>query len=281
MNPEYAVAEFAPSPELLRTLYGKLEPWFDRLAIRVNAAMSRYSMIAPGEAILAGLSGGKDSLALLVLLAAILRTARRQALSDTRDESGTPRLRACYIENPANPMPATALAALRSLCETAAVPFSVRPTAIDTSQGCYFCAHARRRALAEEALSFGIRAIALGHTRTDIAHTALLNLAKHGKLEGLSPVRDYFDEKFRVIRPLVFCDESDVRRLCARLALPVQPSPCPLAGTTKRSEAAAALDAMRRIHPDAPANIARAAQDGLSLHATKKSLQNRGPRRDS
>ncbi len=256
---------FVPSSALIRALHGKPEPWFERIALRVHAAMARYAMIIPNETILVGLSGGKDSLALLVVLAANLRTAQSRTLELLGEEARTPRLRACYIENPANPLPTDGLAALQSLCEAAGVPFSVRSTTTDIAKGCYFCAHARRRALAEEALAKGARVIALGHTRTDVVHTALLNLAQHGTLEGLAPVRNYFDEKFRVIRPLVFCDESDTRRICVRLALPIQLSPCPLAGATKRAAAAAALDAMRRIHPEALANIARAAQDARAL----------------
>ncbi len=271
---------YTPSSALLRTLHGKPEPWFERLALRVNAAMTRYAMSAPGEGILVGLSGGKDSLALLVLLAARLKTARTQSSSCPSDDPGGPRLRACYIENPMNPMPDSALTAVRTLCEAAFVPFSVRTAPIDTSKGCYFCAHARRKALAEEALSNGVRVIALGHTRNDVAQTAILNLAQHGTLEGLAPVRGYFNEKFTVIRPLVFCDESDVRRACARLALPIQPSPCPIAGTTKRAEAAAALDAMRRVHPEALANIARAAHEILALQETKNYLDDHASLRD-
>lgn len=244
---------YSPSHALMQILHGKTEPWFERLVARVNAAMTQYSMAPPEEAILVGLSGGKDSLTLLTLLAARLKTAQRAAPSQAATG-----LSACYIENPAYPMPRSALDSLDTLCQAARVPFSVREIRVDITRGCYFCAHARRKALAEEATSQGIRLIALGHTRTDVAQTALLNLAQHGRLEGLAPVRWYFDERFAVIRPLVFLDECDVRRVCVRLSLPVQPSSCPLSGTTKRAEASAVLDAMRRIHPQALANIARA-----------------------
>lgn len=260
MNFEPVATDYTPSSALLRTLSGKPEPWFERLELRVKAAMSRYSMLPPGETVLLGLSGGKDSLALLALLAVTLKTARPPAPRNLENCQTSARLRACYVENPAHPMPPSALAALNSLCSAARVPLSLRQVPIDIGRGCYFCSHARRRALVEEASSQGIRFIALGHSATDIAQTALLNLAQHGKLEGLAPLRWYFDRRFAVIRPLAYLDEADTRRVCARLSLPVQRSPCPLAGATRRAAAASALESMRRIHPQALANIARAAR---------------------
>lgn len=248
------MAEFEPSHELTRLLLGKREPWFERLLLRMNAAIARYTMLRREDGVLVGLSGGKDSLALLVMLAAWNGALRQPEEREHRIGE----IRACYIENRFFPLQPNGVALLRGLCDALRVSFSVRQIEVDTEQGCFFCARARRRALVEEAEQHGLRCIALGHTQTDVVQTALLNLAQHGKLEGLEPIRLYFDDRFAIIRPLIYLDSRDTLRVVTRLSLPVQASTCPLSGLTKRAVANDAMKAMCRIHAEAQNNIARA-----------------------
>lgn len=233
------------SPELVTALSGRREPWLERLLRKVEAVNGRYALFGPDDPMLVGLSGGKDSLALLTLLA-ILGRSRGPVY-------------ACLVENEGLPIPPEARSRLSDFCAALGLPFSVRSIAIDGALGCFSCAKARRRALAEEAKSLQVSRIALGHTMTDAARTALMNLARNGRLEGLEPVRWYFDGAFAIIRPLLFCSESDVQRIVRRLSLPVQPSPCPLAGATARAEAVIALEHLVRIDRDAALHIADAA----------------------
>jgi tRNA 2-thiocytidine biosynthesis protein TtcA len=81
--------------------------------------------------------------------------------------------------------------------------------------------------LFEEALARGFGTLALGHTLDDFASTALMNLCFRGRLEPLEPVRDFFDGKVRVIRPLCEVRESTIRTLASRLDLPVLGVECP------------------------------------------------------
>lgn len=247
--------EFSLSSELVAALSGRREPWLERLLRKVEAVNARYALFGPDDAVLVGLSGGKDSLALLVLLT-ILRRKRRP-------------LYACLVENERVPMPLEARSRLSEFCNVLGVPFSVRSIEIDVAQGCFPCAKARRRALAEEAQALQISRIALGHTLTDSARTALMNLAHKGSLEGLEPVRWYFDGAFAIVRPLLFCSENDVRRIVRRLSLPVQPSSCPLGGTTARTEAAVALEHLLHIDRDAALHIADAALRQEQAHDTR------------
>lgn len=228
-------------------LAGKREPWFERLLLRMQAAITQYSMIGREDGILVGLSGGKDSLALLALLAVWNRGVRP--------------LRACYVDNRHFPQNKESLEALGAFCALLRVPFSIREIDTDLSLGCFPCSHARRKALAEEATERGCTRIAIGHTRTDLAQTAILNLVHHGTLQGLSPVRLYFENAFAVVRPLIFLDETDIWRIVRRLGLPVQKSSCPLANTNERAKAAAILKALESMHSGAAGNIARAVFD--------------------
>ncbi len=228
-------------------LAGKREPWFERLLLRMQAAITQYSMIGREDGILVGLSGGKDSLALLALLAVWNRGVRP--------------LRACYVENRQFPQNKGSLEALGTFCALLRVPFSIREIETDVRLGCFPCSHARRKALAEEAVERGCTRIAIGHTRTDLAQTAILNLAHHGTLQGLLPIRQYFENAFAVVRTLIFLDETDIWRIVRRLDLPVQKSSCPLADNSERAKAAAILKALESMHPGAAANIARAALD--------------------
>ncbi len=226
----------------MAALSGRRAPWLERVLRKVEAVNSRYRLYGPDDPVLVGISGGKDSLALLALL--VLQGRGRRSLY------------ACLVDNERMRMPPEALISIAEMCASLEVPFSVRTVNIGAEQGCFLCARARRKALAEEAAARGVRRIALGHSMTDAAQTVLLNLAQKGRLEGLDPIRWYFNNAFAIVRPLLFCDETDTRRVAARFGLPVYPSPCLLAGTTARAKAAIALEHLRRVDRNTTAHIA-------------------------
>jgi tRNA 2-thiocytidine biosynthesis protein TtcA len=215
--------------DLLREVVaGRYPSWLERLLSAVGRTVHRHDMIHPGDRILVGVSGGKDSLATALALA--LRRSRVRGGYDVAA------LMVDWIDFPA---PAHGLARLREFFELLEVPFEVLradPAILAPSLAfsCYSCARARKRLLFEKSRDLGYATIAFGHHLDDFAATALMNLCFRGRLEPLAPVRDFFDGSIKVIRPLCEVRESSIRNCAERLQLPVLDVDCPFKSTNLR-----------------------------------------------
>ena len=193
-------------------------------------------MIAPGDRIAVGVSGGKDSLLLLRTLCEL----RRFYPAPFEVEAVTLHMG----QSAGVPGPGMDFRPVRELCRELGVNYTVVPTDIAPvvfdvrreENPCSLCAKLRRGALHEAALSLGCRKVALGHHKDDAVETFLLSLMYEGRLSCFRPVT-YLDRKgITVIRPLLYADEALVRSTAERLALPVVHNPCPANGRTKRQE---------------------------------------------
>lgn len=215
-----------------QAILGRCPPWLDRFLSQVGRGVHRHGMIRPGDRILVGVSGGKDSIATALALA--LRRRRVRAGYD---------LAAAMIdwaEFPARPQD---LDLIHSFFELLGLTFWVRRgslAALAGSRGlsCYSCARARKRLLFETAKAEGFGTVALGHHLDDFVATALMNLCFRARPEPLEPVREFFGGEIRVIRPLCELRESSVVSLSRRLELPVISIKCPHAEDNLRNRLA-------------------------------------------
>ena len=152
-----------------------------KLLSQVRRCIRDYQMISPGDRIAVGVSGGKDSLALLVLLAAL----RQQWPAPFSLEAVT--LDLGY--------PEMDFAPVEALCRRLAVPYHLVPTQIreivfDARQEqnpCGLCARLRRGALNSKALALGCNKVALGHHYDDALETFALSLVYEGRLSCFLP----------------------------------------------------------------------------------------------
>ena len=222
----------------------------ERLAFFLSKGMAKaiydYQMIAPGDRMAVGTSGGKDSLALLALLARWRRYS---------PEPFT--LGALYFPVQAAgpvPVPEGLEAWVSSLGLTLTV-LPVPPASWPLT--CQRCAALRRRALLEGAAAGGYGQRALGHHAVDLAATVLINLVKHGRLDTMAPLRAY--RGVTLIRPLVYLPERELARYARAAGFPVQPSSCPLAPHTDRARATELLRLALRLSRQARINLGRAA----------------------
>ena len=206
------------------------------MAALVRAAVEQYQMIEAGDRIAVGVSGGKDSLALLVLLAELRRfyPAPFSLTAITLDP--------CFDGVPGD------YSAVARLCEELEVPYLCKPTDLwqvvfvqrQEKNPCSLCARLRRGTLHKAAVETGCNAVALGHHRDDAAQTLLLNLLG-GTLDCFAP-NCYLDRRgLRLIRPLVFVPEAEIAQFARRRELPVVPSRCPVNGETERARVAQLL----------------------------------------
>ena len=209
----------------------------------VRRCAEDYRMIAPNDKIAVGVSGGKDSLALLVLLAA-MRAYYQQPYS----------LTAITVDMGLG-MDFSAVAAL---CERLEVPFTqvrtqIGPIIFDyrkEKNPCSMCAKMRRGALNNALLEQGFTKVALGHHRDDAVETFLMSLLFEGRLSCFQPVT-YLDRTgVTQIRPMLYLTEGMVRRFAEEQKLPVIENRCPADKNTKRQEIKELIAALSKTYPD-------------------------------
>lgn len=191
-------------------------------------AIDDFHMIQDGDIIAVGISGGKDSLALLYALHGLQRfyPARFQLKAITVDLG----------------LGIQKLEEIRTLCESMDVAYHVVKTEIgkiifddrQESNPCSLCAKMRKGALNETALAIHCNKIAYAHHRDDVIETMLLSLIYEGRFHTFSP-NTYLDRTgLHVIRPMIYVNECDVIGFKNKYNLPVAKNPCPADGNTKR-----------------------------------------------
>lgn len=221
--------------------------WLNKDVLR---AIRDYQMIAPGERVLAAVSGGKDSLALLSLLDRI----RRNTL--VRFD-----LVAVHVQGDALGADAPLSETLAGWLGSTGIEYHIRRMHLKDDESlpmnCHRCSRSRRRTLFEAAEELGCRTIALGHHADDLAQSALMNFLFNGRLEGMAPSRLFFDGKMRVIRPLIYLRERDIRRFAQISGFPQERDRCPLSGASQRTYTAELLRKLEKDNPKVFGNLAR------------------------
>lgn len=225
----------------------------ERFAHHVGRGINRFSMIGPGDRVLIGVSGGKDSLALSLAL-----VARKRWVPVDYE------LAAVQVEWEEYPATDGEREAIDRFYADLGIPFSrlrasIHPPWWKREFSCYTCARNRKRLLFDEAARLGCRKIALGHHLDDIAATTLINLFFRGEFSTMMPVQRFFGGRIEVIRPLCEVREAEVARLARRLALPVVPSRCPRAEKNQRGLMRDILRQASRVDRHAVTNVYGAA----------------------
>ena len=214
-----------------------------RLMSLVRKAVDEYQLIEEGDRIAVGISGGKDSLALLYALSGL----RRYYPKHFELEAVTVSL---GFEN-------FNLEPIRALCADLDVPYTVVETQIGEiifqdrkeENPCSLCAKMRKGALNEKVKAMGCNKVAYAHHKDDVVETMLLSLIFEGRFYSFSP-RTYLDRMdLTVIRPMIFVDEADVIGFQNKYYVPVAKNPCPADGKTKREYAKNLLAQLNRENP--------------------------------
>ncbi len=219
----------------------------------VRRCVEDYRMIQPGDRIGVGVSGGKDSLALLVFLAEL-----KKYFPD-----------AFYLEaitiDMGFGMDYTGIAAL---CRELDVPFilvktEIAPIIFDhrkEKNPCSMCAKMRRGALNQTLLERGLNKLALGHHYDDAVETFLMSLLFEGRISCFQPVTDLDRTGIIQIRPMLYIHEKTVDSFAVRQKLPVLENRCPVDKTTKRTEIKELIYSLSATYPDLKERIFGAMQ---------------------
>lgn len=216
-----------------------------KLLSLTRAAVDKYNMIEAGDKIAVGVSGGKDSLALLY------------ALAKLRDFYPKPfSLVAITLDYQFNGV-AEDYTAIEALCKKLQVEYIVRRTNLwevifetrKEKNPCSLCAKMRRGLLHDTAVANGCNKVALGHHLDDAAETFLMNLLNGGKIGCFSPVSYLSNKKLYLIRPLIFAYEKDVAAAARRANLPVVKSRCPMDKVSNRQNMKELLKSLEKDYP--------------------------------
>ena len=195
-------------------------------------------MIQSGDRIALGISGGKDSLALLYALADLRRyfPEKYELVGITVDLG--------YQGFDVSPV--------CELCRDLKVPYHVVTTSISqmtAEGGCSLCARLRKGALTDRAAQLGCSKIAYAHNMDDMVETMMLSLIYEGRFGTFDPVTYYEDKKIALIRPLIYTPAAEVKGFGNRYQLPVVTNPCPFEGQTERSYVRELLNDINRHAP--------------------------------
>ena len=244
---------FSPSSVILHFLSANMELTPEqvelrrlqsRLTKRFHKACADYGLIADGDHVLVGLSGGKDSLALVELLG-------------KRAQIFVPRFRVTALHVRVRERAYLSdMSALEKFCQAFGVSLIVKDTEITEKPArgekdpCFLCAWYRRKVLFETAQELGCNKIALGHHKDDIVETLLMNLVFQGAFATMPPCLPMEKMPIQIIRPLCLIEEKDLVRYAELQAYPKQTRLCPFEKESSRAEVKQLLTTLERLNPN-------------------------------
>lgn len=235
-----------------------------KLLSRVRSCVDRYSMIEDGDRIAVGVSGGKDSLALLCVLSEL-----RKFYPEKYDLCALMLDMGFDASETVGAAPSDT-SEIAELCSRLGVEFHVKRTEIarvifdvrKESNPCSLCARMRRGSLHDLAKKYGVNKLALGHHFDDAAETVMLNLFFEARIGCFSPVTYLSRKDLTMIRPLLLTEERDIKTFVKKASLPVMKSPCPMDKTSERAKMKDMLHAFDREHRGLYTRIVGAVERG-------------------
>lgn len=219
----------------------------------VRRCVEDYHMIEEEDRIAVGVSGGKDSLVLLVLLAGLRKYYTKPF-----------QLEAITIDMGLD----MDYSGIEALCKELAVPYTIVKTQIapiifdyrQEKNPCSMCSKMRRGALNQAILDKGFNKLALGHHYDDAVETFLMSLIYEGRISCFQPVTNLDRTGIIQIRPMLYIHEKTVDHFAQQQELPVLKNRCPVDKHTKREEIKELIFDLVKTYPDLKERIFGAMQ---------------------
>lgn len=215
-----------------------------RVEQRFNKGVVKYRLIEDDDKILIGLSGGKDSLALLELL------ARRSRILKPRFSVVAVHIGMTNIPYKSD------LEYLKNYVEGFGISFIHYETSFDPSTDtrkspCFLCSWNRRKALFTVAKEQGCNKIALGHHMDDILETLLMNITFQGAFSAMPPLLKMKKFDMSIIRPMCLVHEADLIEMASIRGFRKQIKNCPYESQSNRSDMKVILKSLEKLNPEA------------------------------
>ena len=236
--------------------------------------MATYHLIEDDDRILVGLSGGKDSLCLLELL------AQRSRIQHPRFtvEALHVRMENIHYE--------TDTSYLKQFCDDLGICLHVRSTRFEVAeeientqeqssesaarlrrqkQPCFLCSWMRRKEIFNLAQELGCNKIALGHHQDDLIHTALMNLMFQGRFDTMPARLKMRKMPLSIIRPLCMIQEADIKAYAEMRGYKKQTKLCPYEADSHRADIKRLYDDIEQTNPEARYSIWNALNSSYKL----------------
>lgn len=255
-----------------------------RLRRNVGNAIVDYGMIEEGDLVMACISGGKDSFAMLDILLNLQKSApiHFEVVAVNLDQK----------------QPGFPAEVLPEYFQALNVPYYildkdtysvVKEKVPEGRTTCGLCSRLRRGTLYSFAEKIGASKIALGHHLDDIVETLFLNMFHGSRLKAMPPKLRADDKRNVVIRPLAYCRERDIAAFAADKGFPI--IPCNLCGSQEnlqRQNIKAMLQQWDKQQPGRVENIFKSLQnvspsqlaDGALFDFAALPIQREGEKRE-
>ena len=212
-------------------------------------ALRDYRMIAEGDRVLVGLSGGKDSLLLVDILAELARIFRTPFM-----------LEAVHIGLRDIPY-AVSRDYLSDYCAGRQVtlhyrdvafeqPLTTDETGVPAANPCFLCSWTRRKTLFRTAQELNCTRLALGHHLDDVLETLLMNQVFQGSFSTIPPVLQMRKFRMTIIRPFYRVAEADLTALAGLCGLKRQEKACPYEKASHRADIKQILGKLTAMNPE-------------------------------
>lgn len=243
-----------PDGENAASTTKKIERLEKKFLNAIGRAVNDYKMISAGDRILVCVSGGKDSITMLLMLAALKKRTKVpfEILAFTLDQS----------------QPGWEDTAFRAFLSDHQIPFEiitrdtysiVKEKIPEGATYCGLCSRLRRGIIYSYAREHGYNKVALGHHRDDLITTLLMSIFYNGEIRSMPPKLLTDDESLILIRPLSYCQESDIIEYSKLKSFPI--IPCNLCGSQEnlaRKKTARLIRELAESNPKIPSNMLHA-----------------------
>lgn len=191
-----------------------------------------FDLISDGDRICVGVSGGKDSTALLYALSLYKKILAKENINI--DIVGVHlKLNLCHID----------FESIEAFWSKHGIEFHF----VDSKIGeilkanmkgskiqCSLCSKMKKAILIDAAKLYNCNKVAMGHHADDAIETLFLNMINEGRIATFKPKMFLDRSNIWFVRPLITCREKDIRSAAKRIEAPIIPCGCPMEGFTQR-----------------------------------------------
>ena len=220
-----------------------------RILSYIRKAVDDFNMIENGDKIAVGLSGGKDSISLLMGLKALQRFYDKKfEIIAISINPGFEFFNSNFLKRLCNDLDIEYVEEESHIKE---IVFDIR----NEKNPCSLCANLRRGILNSTAIREGCNKIALGHNEDDVLETFFLNLFYGGNINTFSPTSYMDRSKITLIRPLIYAPEKSIKTFVKKNNIEVMEKCCPMDGVSKREDMKELIWKLQKDIPNLKANL--------------------------